>query len=138
MATTKATTTERYTEAIGRRKTAIARARLTPAPSMVVTINKKDLNDYFSTEPLRITAMEPFLKVTLPTQFTITVIVSGGGIAGQAVAVRHAISRALTDIDHTLRGTLKKEGFLKRDPRAKERRKPGFVKARKRKQWSKR
>ena len=129
---------ERYTEAIGRRKTAIARARLTPAASMVVTINKKDLNDYFMTEPLRITAMEPFLKVTLPTQFAITVIVSGGGIAGQAVAVRHAISRALTAIDPNLRGALKSEGFLKRDPRAKERRKPGLVKARKRKQWSKR
>ena len=129
---------ERYTEAIGRRKTAIARARLTPAASMVVTINKKDLNDYFMTEPLRITAMEPFLKVTLPTQFAITVIVSGGGIAGQAVAVRHAISRSLTAIDPNLRGALKSEGFLKRDPRAKERRKPGLVKARKRKQWSKR
>ncbi len=139
MAITKTPTKEeRYTEAIGRRKTAIARARLTPATSMVVTINKKDLNDYFMTEPLRITAMEPFLKVTLPTQFAITVIVSGGGIAGQAVAVRHAISRALTAIDPNLRGALKSEGFLKRDPRAKERRKPGLVKARKRKQWSKR
>ncbi len=141
MATTKTIskdTSARYTEAIGRRKTAIARARLTPSAATTVTINKKDLNDYFSTEPLRITAMEPFLKVTLPTQYAITVVVSGGGIAGQAVAVRHAISRALTDIDHSLRGTLKKEGFLKRDPRAKERRKPGLVKARKRKQWSKR
>lgn len=139
MATAKTTTEkERYTEAIGRRKTAIARARLTPSTSTVVTINHKDINAYFSTEPLRITALEPFLKVTLPTQFTITVIVSGGGIAGQAVAVRHAISRALTEIDPSLRGTLKKEGFLKRDPRAKERKKPGLVKARKRKQWSKR
>lgn len=139
MATAKITTEkERYTEAIGRRKTAIARARLTPSTSTVVTVNNKDINAYFSTEPLRITALEPFLKVTLPTQFTITIIVSGGGIAGQAVAVRHAISRALTAIDPSLRGTLKKEGFLKRDPRAKERKKPGLVKARKRKQWSKR
>jgi len=139
MATAKTTTEkERYTEAVGRRKTAIARARLTPSTSMVVTVNKKDINDYFMTEPLRITALEAFLKVTLPTQYTINIVVTGGGIAGQAVAVRHAISRALTEIDHTLRGTLKKEGFLKRDPRAKERKKPGLVKARKRKQWSKR
>ena len=65
-------------------------------------------------------------------------IARGGGIAGQAMAVRHAISRALVEYDHDLRGALKKEGFLKRDPRAKERRKFGLVKARKRKQWSKR
>lgn len=129
---------ERYTEAIGRRKTAIARVRLTPSAATHVTINGKELEVYFMTEPLRITALEPFLKVTLPTQFTITAVVTGGGIAGQAVAVRHAISRALTEIDHSLRGVLKKEGFLKRDPRAKERKKPGLVKARKRKQWSKR
>jgi small subunit ribosomal protein S9 len=64
--------------------------------------------------------------------------VNGGGIAGQAVAVRHAISRALVEYDRELRSPLKKEGFLKRDQRAKERRKPGLVKARKRKQWSKR
>ena len=83
-------------------------------------------------------ALEPFLKVSLPTQFAVTVIVRGGGIAGQATAVRHAISRALIDMTSTCAAALKKEGFLKRDPRAKERRKPGLVKARKRKQWSKR
>jgi len=66
------------------------------------------------------------------------VVVKGGGIAGQATAVRHAISRALIEYDVNLRGLLKAEGFLKRDPRAKERRKAGLVKARKRKQWSKR
>ncbi len=136
MATAK--TTERYIEAVGRRKTAIARARLTPSTRTLVSINNKEANVYFPTEPLRVTALEPFLKVTLPTQFTVTVVVRGGGIAGQAVAVRHAISRALTEYDHTLRGTLKKEGFLKRDPRAKERRKFGLKKARKRAQWSKR
>ena len=129
---------ERYIEAVGRRKTAIARVRLTPSARTLVTINNKEANAYFDTEPLRVTALEPFLKVTLPTQFTVTVVVHGGGIAGQATAVRHAISRALTEYDHTLRGVLKKEGFLKRDPRAKERRKPGLLKARKRKQWSKR
>lgn len=127
-----------YTAATGRRKTAIARARITPGARTAVTVNDKDINAYFVTEPLRVTALEPFLKVTLPTQFSVTVRVSGGGIAGQATAVRHAISRALIDFDPSLRGALKKEGYLKRDPRAKERRKPGLVKARKRKQWSKR
>ena len=101
-------------------------------------INNQELDTYFDTEGLRITALEPFLKVSLPTQFTITVMVHGGGIAGQAVAMRHAISRALIEYDKELRTALKKEGFLKRDPRAKERKKPGLVKARKRKQWSKR
>lgn len=129
---------ERYMESVGRRKTAIARARLMPAERTAVLINDKDANAYFPTEILRVTALEPFLKVTLPGQFAVTIKVAGGGIAGQATAVRHAISRALNDYDRNLRGLLKKEGFLKRDARAKERRKPGLVKARKRKQWSKR
>jgi small subunit ribosomal protein S9 len=138
MATTTKTKEDRYIEAVGRRKTAVARARITPSSKTAVVVNDKDINNYFVTEPLRVTALEPFLKVTLPTQFTVTVVVNGGGIAGQAVAVRHAISRALVEYDRELRSPLKKEGFLKRDQRAKERRKPGFVKARKRKQWSKR
>jgi small subunit ribosomal protein S9 len=129
---------ERYIEAVGRRKTAIARARITPSAKTAVTVNGKDVKDYFVTETLRTTALEAFLKVPLTGQFTANVVVHGGGIAGQATAVRHAISRALIDFDHNLRGSLKKEGFLKRDPRAKERKKPGLVKARKRKQWSKR
>jgi len=129
---------ERYIEAVGRRKTAIARVRITPAARSIVSINNKEANAYFDTESLRTTALEAFLKVALTQQFAVTVVVRGGGIAGQAVAVRHAISRALIEYDINLRGTLKKEGFLKRDPRAKERRKPGLVKARKRKQWSKR
>jgi small subunit ribosomal protein S9 len=129
---------ERYIETVGRRKTAIARVRITPGTKTIVSINNKDANEYFPTEPLRVTALEPFLKVSVPVQFAINVVVRGGGINGQAVAIRHAISRALVEYDHTLRGTLKKEGFLKRDPRAKERRKFGFKKARKRAQWSKR
>ncbi len=135
---TKEKTTDRYTAATGRRKTAIARARLTPGPKMVVIINGKDVNDYFPTPALQMAALEAFLKVGLTTQFNVSILVKGGGIAGQAIAVRHAISRALIEYDINLRGALKKEGFLKRDPRAKERRKAGFVKARKRKQWSKR
>lgn len=129
---------DRYTEAVGRRKEAIARARITPSARMSVVINGKDAQEYFHTDVLRTTAVEPFLKLSLPQQFTVTVIVRGGGIAGQATAVRHAISRALIEYAPDTRGALKSEGFLKRDPRAKERRKAGFVKARKRKQWSKR
>lgn len=138
MATATAKKEDKWIEAVGRRKEAIARARITPGSRMSVTINGKDANDYFSTQTLRTTAVEPFLKLSLPQQFAVTVVVRGGGIAGQATAVRHAISRALTEHDISLRGALKAEGFLKRDPRAKERRKAGFVKARKRKQWSKR
>ncbi|HVZ76073.1 MAG TPA: 30S ribosomal protein S9 [Candidatus Paceibacterota bacterium] len=129
---------EQYIESVGRRKTAIARARLTPAARTLIMINNEDAQTYFDTEELRVAALEPFLKVSLPTQFAVTVVVRGGGIAGQAIAVRHAISRALVEYDHALRHSLKVEGFLKRDPRAKERKKPGLVKARKRKQWSKR
>ena len=134
-----ATKTEKtWIETVGRRKTSVARVRLTPATRMSTTINGKDINAYFPTQILQMTALEPFLKVGPATQFTVSVRVTGGGIAGQATAIRHGISRALIEYDINLRGALKKEGFLKRDPRAKERRKAGFVKARKRKQWSKR
>ncbi|MDE2071696.1 MAG: 30S ribosomal protein S9 [Patescibacteria group bacterium] len=133
-----ATKDTKYTQSVGRRKTAIARVRLTPGSRAGVVVNDKPADAYFPTQALQMTALEPFLKITLPEQFGVTVRVSGGGIAGQAVAVRHAISRALNAYDLSLRPALKREGFLKRDPRAKERRKPGLVKARKRKQWSKR
>ena len=133
-----ATKDEKYIEAVGRRKTAIARVRITPAARTQVSVNDKDVNEYFPTEPLRVVALESFLKVSPSTPFMVTAKITGGGIAGQAVAMRHAISRALIEFDATLRTPLKREGFLKRDPRAKERRKPGLVKARKRKQWSKR
>lgn len=131
-------TAEKYIATTGRRKEAIARVRLTPSARTLVTVNNKEINSYFPTASLQLTALEPFIKTALPTQFTVTAMVHGGGIAGQAVAVRHAISRALNEYDRNLRAVLKKEGFLKRDSRAKERRKPGLVKARKRKQWSKR
>ena len=125
-------------ETIGRRKTATARVRLTPGNRTSVTINGKDVNEYFKTDKLRMVALEAFLKAALATQFVATVVVRGGGINGQAEAVRHAISRGLVEYDLNLRIPLKREGFLKRDPRAKERRKYGLKKARKRAQWSKR
>lgn len=131
-------TDSKYIETIGRRKTATARVRLTPGTRTSVTVNGKDVNDFFTTDTLRMIAVEAFLKAALGTQFAVTATVTGGGINGQAEAIRHAIARALVEYDANLRTTLKKEGLLKRDPRAKERRKPGLVKARKRKQWSKR
>ncbi len=131
-------TDTKYIETTGRRKTSTARVRLTPGNRTSVTVNGKDVNEYFSTDALRMKAVEAFLKAALGTQFAVTAVVNGGGINGQAEAIRHAISRALVEYDLNLRTTLKKEGLLKRDPRAKERRKPGLVKARKRKQWSKR
>lgn len=131
-------TDTKYIETTGRRKTSTARVRLTPGNRTSVTVNGKDVNEYFSTDALRMKAVEAFLKAALGTQFAVTAVVNGGGINGQAEAIRHAISRALVEYDQNLRVTLKREGLLKRDPRAKERRKPGLVKARKRKQWSKR
>jgi small subunit ribosomal protein S9 len=131
-------TKEKYIETVGRRKTAIARVRITPSTRMSVVVNGKDAEAYFPTEGLRVTALEAFLKGGIAQPFTVTAVLHGGGIAGQAVALRHAISRALVEYDINLRTPLKREGFLKRDPRAKERKKPGLVKARKRKQWSKR
>lgn len=139
MATAKTTKTEgRYIETVGRRKTAIARARLTPSTKTSVVVNGKDASEYFFTPTLHAVSVEALTKMNLTQQFTVTVVVSGGGIAGQATAVRHAISRALIEYDINLRGALKKEGYLKRDPRAKERRKFGLKKARKSPQWSKR
>lgn len=132
------TDTKRYIEAIGRRKQATARVRITPAARTEVTVNDKDLKAFFPIEAHQVRALEPFLKVAVPSAFTVTARVSGGGVAGQADAVRLGISRALIEYDITLRGELKKLGYLKRDPRVKERKKPGLVKARKRKQWSKR
>ena len=125
-------------ESRGRRKTAAARVRITPAAQTSVTVNDKDLKVFFPIEAHQVVAMEPFLKVAVPSNFTVTARVVGGGVASQAGAIRLGISRALIEYDLALRGELKKLGFLKRDPRAKERKKPGLVKARKRKQWSKR
>jgi len=131
-------TTEKYFEGVGRRKTAIARARLTKSSTNGLTVNGQSVNDYFKTHELRVTAMEALTKHATADKFTVTAKVTGGGISGQAEAVRHAISRALLKTDIELRKPLKKAGFLKRDPRAKERRKFGLKKARKSAQWSKR
>jgi len=127
-----------YIETVGRRKTSSARVRITEAAKNSVTVNDKDVNEYFKTENLQKIAVEALAVSKTPGKFKITVKVIGGGTNSQAEAVRLGISRALIVDDILLRGTLKKAGFLKRDPRAKERRKFGLKKARKAPQWSKR
>ncbi len=128
----------RYVEAVGRRKTSIARVRATLGTKSDVVINDKPLHVYFPTKELQNVVSEALKKSGTSQKFGITVKALGGGIHSQAEAVRHGISRILVQIDETFRKDLKKAGFLKRDPRMKERRKFGLKKARKAPQWSKR
>ncbi len=127
-----------YIETIGRRKTSTARVRMTPSTKQSFEINDKDLATYFVTTELQKIVTDAFSALESKGHFTITVKVSGGGIHSQAEAVRHGISRGLVKEDESQKTTLKKAGFLKRDPRMKERRKFGLKKARKAPQWSKR
>ena len=128
----------KYIETVGRRKTSIARVRITPAAKSGFMINDKSIEDYFKVAEQRAIVMDAISESKLDQKFNITVMVKGGGVNSQAEAIRHAIARALIVHDHALRGDLKKAGYLKRDPRAKERRKFGLKKARKAPQWSKR
>lgn len=128
----------RYIEAVGRRKTSIARVRITPAAKASVVVNGKDLNEYFKTITLQTTAVAPLAKSGVDEKFAISVKLIGGGISSQAGAFSHGLSRAIEKFSPNLRGVMKKEGLLTRDQRAKERRKFGLKKARKAPQWSKR
>jgi small subunit ribosomal protein S9 len=123
--------------ATGRRKTAVARIRMTPGNGKI-DINGKSFEDYFPTVPLQNTVLQPLQVVKLSNAYDISVNTTGGGATGQAGAARLAISRALLQVDANLRGTLKAEGLLRRDPRMKERKKSGQPGARKRFQFSKR
>lgn len=134
MATTK---DNKYIEAVGRRKTSVARVRLTPSPKNSFKINERDFATYFPTAELR-SVIESSLKLANKGTYTITANIKGGGVHSQAEAMRLGISRALSDKDDAVRIKLKSAGMLKRDPRAKERRKFGLKKARKAPQWSKR
>jgi small subunit ribosomal protein S9 len=125
------------TSKIGRRKTAVARISMTPGKGQI-KINGRMLSDYFPSEILQIVVNQPFALTNTVGSFDVTANVDGGGIKGQAEALRMAISRALQTQDAELRSPLKKEGFLTRDPRMVERKKPGRAKARKRFQFSKR
>lgn len=130
---------EKYFESLGRRKTSTARVRIWPSSKSTFTVNGMDAKDYFKTEEQRRLVQDPISKgQTVANKWTVEAKVTGGGIHSQAEAVRHGLSRALVETDGELRGKLKTLGFLKRDPRAKERRKFGLKKARKAPQWSKR
>ena len=121
----------------GRRKKSIARVYLTPGTGNI-TINKRDINDYFGLETLKVIVRQPLAATDTTDKFDILVNVKGGGYTGQAGAIRHGISRALLQADADYRPTLKKEGFLTRDPRMKERKKYGLKAARRAPQFSKR
>ena len=121
----------------GRRKKAVARVRLVPGTG-VITINKRDIDDYFGYETLKMIVRDPMKLTDTLGKFDVIVNVYGGGFTGQAGAIRHGISRALLNYDPELRGQLKKAGFLTRDPRMKERKKYGLKAARRAPQFSKR
>ena len=129
-------TAERYTEAVGRRKTASARVRITAAKSTSMTVNGKTADEYFPLSSMVKTALAP--ATLLGATYAITVKVAGGGHKAQADAVRHGVSRAMIAVVPEQRKDLKVKGFLKRDPRAKERKKFGLKGARRAPQWSKR
>ena len=122
---------------IGRRKTAVARIYMTPGNGNI-TVNKKDYKEYFPLGTLQYVVTQPLQIAQVEGQYDIKVNLDGGGMSGQAEALRLAISRALVELFPDLRPTLKQKGLLKRDPRMVERKKPGQPKARKRFQFSKR
>ena len=121
----------------GRRKKSVARVRLLPGTGNI-TINKRDIDEYFGLETLKMIVRAPLVLTNLSEKYDVNVNVYGGGTTGQAGAIRHGISRALLELDAELRPALKKAGLLTRDPREKERRKYGLKKARKASQFSKR
>ena len=130
--------TERYTEAVGRRKTAIARVRATVAAKNSYTVNGKTLGEYFKTPDLCAIVTSPLTRDGYESTYAISAKVSGSGIHSQAEAIRHGLSRILVEEDAEQKKELKKLGFLKRDSRKKERKHFGLKKARKASQWSKR
>jgi small subunit ribosomal protein S9 len=123
--------------ATGRRKTSVARVRMA-AGSGKIDINGRNFEDYFPTTPLQNTVLQPLQAAKVVNNYDVSINASGGGVAGQAGAARLAIARALLQTDPNIRGGLKTEGLLRRDPRMKERKKSGQPGARKRFQFSKR
>ena len=134
---TKATT-KKYIETVGRRKTATARVRLTEAGKTSYIVNSAKLSEYFPTDVLQSIVKDAFEIAKFDGKYSVSALVKGGGINAQAEAIRHGISRALLKIDEEYKKDLKKAGFLKRDPRMKERKKFGLKSARRAPQWNKR
>ena len=131
------TSAKPYFYGTGRRKSSVARVRLYPG-SGKITINGRDIDDYFGLETLKLIINQPFGVTNTAGKFDIVANVNGGGISGQAGAIRHGVSRALLLADETYRPLLKKAGVLTRDPRMKERKKYGLKAARRASQFSKR
>ena len=133
------TTRGEYYYGMGRRKTAVARVRLFPNGDGSITVNGKNNRVYFGErEALTATVMSPLRLLDLTEAYDMTVRVAGGGSSGQAGAIRHALARALVRLNPEWKATLRKAGFLTRDPRMKERKKPGLKRARKAPQYTKR
>ncbi len=126
-----------YFYGTGRRKKSVARVRLYPGTG-VITLNKRDIDDYFGLETLKLIVRQPFAATSTEGKFDVECSVIGGGVSGQAGAVRHGVARALLQFNADLKPALKKAGLLTRDPRMKERKKYGLKKARKASQFSKR
>ena len=131
------TSAKPYFYGTGRRKSSVARVRLYPG-SGKITINNRDVDEYFGLETLKLIINQPFGITGTAGKFDIVANVTGGGISGQAGAIRHGVARALLLADETYRPLLKKAGFLTRDPRMKERKKYGLKAARRASQFSKR
>ena len=129
---------KKYFYGTGRRKSSVARVRVYENGTGVITINGRDINDYFGLDTLKLVVNQPLVTTATVGKFDIVVTVAGGGVSGQAGAIRHGISRALTLLNPEFRPALKAAGFLTRDPRMKERKKYGLKAARRAPQFSKR
>lgn len=127
-----------YLFAVGRRKTAVARVRLVKNGSGKIVVNDKEYTEYFPQAVHQTMLVQPLEAVGKQKEFDFSIKVTGGGVASQAEACRHGIARALLVFDKDLRSTIKPLGYLTRDPRMKERKKPGLKRARRAPQWSKR
>jgi Ribosomal protein S9 len=138
MATKKAVKKKIQYWGTGRRKKAVARVRLIPGGEGAITINKRDIAQYFPQDTLKVIVKQPLVLTATAEKYDVFVNVNGGGYTGQAGAIRHGIARALLVAEPELRGALKKAGYLTRDPRTKERKKYGLKKARRAPQFSKR
>ena len=128
----------KYAYGTGRRKSSIARVRVYENGTGSIIINGRDIDDYFGLDTLKLLVRQPLVTTDMVGKVDIICTVAGGGVTGQAGAIRHGISRALVKADEELKGTIKKAGFLTRDPRMKERKKYGLKAARRAPQFSKR
>ena len=129
---------KKYNYGTGRRKASVARVRVYENGTGTITINGRDINEYFGLETLKLVVNQPLVTTAMVGKVDISVTVAGGGVSGQAGAIRHGISRALVELNPEFRPALKAAGFMTRDPRMKERKKYGLKAARRAPQFSKR